>query len=48
MEKARQSVIGIEPRLPPFDLQALPKLPFDIEVVFAEDMNEVDFGEICR
>ncbi|XP_020425735.1 uncharacterized protein LOC109950606 [Prunus persica] len=38
--------MGSGPRLPPFDLQASPKLPFGMEDVFAEGVEKVDFGRL--
>ncbi|XP_034225786.1 uncharacterized protein LOC117635586 [Prunus dulcis] len=38
--------MGSGPRLPPFDLQAPPKLPFGMEDVFAEGVEKVDFGRL--
>ncbi|KAL6286171.1 hypothetical protein ACE6H2_010561 [Prunus campanulata] len=38
--------MGAGPRLPPFDLQVPPKLPFGIEDVFAEGVEKVDFGKL--
>ncbi|BBG93111.1 hypothetical protein Prudu_001023 [Prunus dulcis] len=38
LEEAHQHVMGSGPRLPPFDLQAPPKLPFGME--------DVDFGRL--
>ncbi|CAL8117897.1 unnamed protein product [Prunus armeniaca] len=48
LEEARQSVMGMGPRLPPFDLQGPPKLPFGIEDVFAEGVEKVDFSKLRR
>ncbi|BBH05783.1 hypothetical protein Prudu_017272, partial [Prunus dulcis] len=46
LEEAHQQVMGSGPRLPPFDLQAPPKLPFGMEDVFAEGVEKVDFGRL--
>ncbi|XP_020415515.1 uncharacterized protein LOC109948029 [Prunus persica] len=46
LEEAHQRVMGSGPRLPPFDLQAPPKLPFGMEDVFAEGVEKVDFGRL--
>ncbi|VVA38998.1 PREDICTED: LOC110768041 isoform, partial [Prunus dulcis] len=46
LEEAHQHVMGSGPRLPPFDLQAPPKLPFGMEDVFAEGVEKVDFGRL--
>ncbi|XP_034197228.1 myosin-7B-like [Prunus dulcis] len=46
IEEAHQHVMGSGPRLPPFDLQAPPKLPFGMEDVFAEGVEKVDFGRL--
>ncbi|CAL2229517.1 unnamed protein product [Prunus armeniaca] len=43
LEEAHQSVMGTGPRLPHFDLQSPPKLPFGIEDVFAKGVEKVDF-----
>ncbi|CAL8992715.1 unnamed protein product [Prunus brigantina] len=48
LEEAHQSVMGTGPRLPPFDLQAPPKLPFDMEDVYAEGVEKVDFSMLRR
>lgn len=48
LEEAHQSVMGTGPRLPPFDLQEPPKLPFGIEDVFDEGLERVDFGKLHR
>ncbi|CAL8084650.1 unnamed protein product [Prunus armeniaca] len=42
--EAHRSVMRTEPRLPPFDLQAPPKLPFGIEDTFVEGVEKVDFS----
>ncbi|XP_016648931.1 PREDICTED: uncharacterized protein LOC107880907 [Prunus mume] len=44
LEEAHRSVMGTGPRLPPFDLQAQPKLPFGIEDVYAKGVEKVDFS----
>ncbi|BBG99073.1 hypothetical protein Prudu_008651 [Prunus dulcis] len=46
LEEAHQHVMGSGPRLPPFDLQAPPKLPFGMEDIFAEGVEKVDFGRL--
>ena len=46
LEEAHQHVMGSGPRLPPFDLQAPPKLPFGMEDVFVEGVEKVDFGRL--
>ncbi|BBN70398.1 hypothetical protein Prudu_1468S000100, partial [Prunus dulcis] len=46
LEEAHQQVMGSGPRLPPFDLQAPPKLPFGMEDVFAEGVEKVDFSRL--
>ncbi|BBH09168.1 hypothetical protein Prudu_021592 [Prunus dulcis] len=46
LEEAHQHVMGSGPRLPPFDLQAPPKLPFGMEDVFAKGVEKVDFGRL--
>ncbi|BBH09087.1 hypothetical protein Prudu_021495, partial [Prunus dulcis] len=40
LEEAHQQVMGSGPKLPPFDLQAPPKLPFGMEDVFAEGVEK--------
>ncbi|CAL2255805.1 unnamed protein product [Prunus armeniaca] len=44
LQEAHQSVIRARLRLPLFDLQASPKLPFGMEDVFAEGVEKVDFS----
>ncbi|CAL2276871.1 unnamed protein product [Prunus armeniaca] len=44
LEEAHRSVMGIGPRLPPFHLQAPPKLPFGMDDVYAEGVEKVDFS----
>ncbi|CAL8162449.1 unnamed protein product [Prunus armeniaca] len=39
LEEAHRSVMGTGPRLPPFDPQAPPKLPFGMDDVYAEGVN---------
>ncbi|CAL8136072.1 unnamed protein product [Prunus armeniaca] len=48
LEEAHQSVMGTGPRLPPFDLQAPPKLPFGVEDVYAKGVEKVDFSRLRR
>ncbi|CAL8152803.1 unnamed protein product [Prunus armeniaca] len=40
--------MGIGPRLPLFDLQAPPKLPFGMEDVYAKRVEKVDFSTLRR
>ncbi|CAL2234274.1 unnamed protein product [Prunus armeniaca] len=46
LEEAHQSVMGTGPKLPPFDLQAPPKLPFGMEDVYAEGVKKMDFSRL--
>ncbi|CAL8133938.1 unnamed protein product [Prunus armeniaca] len=46
LEEAHRSVMGTGPRLPPFDLQAPPKLPFSMEDVYAEGVEKMDFSRL--
>ncbi|CAL8117016.1 unnamed protein product [Prunus armeniaca] len=48
LEEAHRSVMGTGPRLPPFDPQAPPKLPFGMEDVYAEGVEKVDFSGLRR
>ncbi|CAL2271349.1 unnamed protein product [Prunus armeniaca] len=48
LEEAHRSVMGIGPRLPPFDPQAPPKLPFGMDDVYAEGVEKVDFSGLRR
>ncbi|CAL2266567.1 unnamed protein product [Prunus armeniaca] len=48
LEEAHQSVMGTRLSLPHFYLQASPKLPFGMKDVFAEGVEMVDFGKLCR
>ncbi|VVA32610.1 PREDICTED: LOC110768041 isoform, partial [Prunus dulcis] len=48
LEEVHHSVMGMELRLPPFDLGALPKVPFGMHDVFAEGTERVDFGGLRR
>ncbi|CAL2230996.1 unnamed protein product [Prunus armeniaca] len=48
LEEARRSVMGTGPRLPPFDPQAPPKLPFGMDDVYVEGVEKVDFSGLCR
>lgn len=48
LEEAHRSVMGIGPRLPPFDTQAPPKLPFGMDDVYAEGVEKVDFSKLRR
>ncbi|CAL8174806.1 unnamed protein product [Prunus armeniaca] len=48
LEEAHRSMMGTRLRLPPFDPQALPKLPFGMEDVYAEGVEKVDFSRLCR
>ncbi|CAL2252505.1 unnamed protein product [Prunus armeniaca] len=48
LEEAHQSMMGMGPRLPPFDLLAPPKLPFGIKDVFPEGVEKVDFSKLHR
>lgn len=41
-------MMGAGPRLPPYNLQAPPKLPFGIDDVFAEGVEKVDFSKLRR
>ncbi|CAL2266420.1 unnamed protein product [Prunus armeniaca] len=47
LEEAHQSVMGTGSRLPLFDLQALPKLPFGMDV-YVEGVENVDFSRLRR
>ncbi|KAI5322067.1 hypothetical protein L3X38_031139 [Prunus dulcis] len=38
--------MGAGPRLPPFDLQAPPKLPFGMGDIFSDWVEKVDFGKL--
>ncbi|CAL2251463.1 unnamed protein product [Prunus armeniaca] len=48
LEEAHRSVMGTGPRLPPFDPQAPPKLPFGMDDVYAEGVEKVDFSGLRR
>ncbi|CAL2271400.1 unnamed protein product [Prunus armeniaca] len=48
LEEAHWSVMGTGPRLPPFDPQAPPKLPFGMDDVYAEGVEKVDFSGLRR
>ncbi|CAL2246901.1 unnamed protein product [Prunus armeniaca] len=48
LEEAHQSVMGIRPRLLPFDLQASSKLPFSMKDVYVEGLEKVDFSMLRR
>ncbi|CAL8155841.1 unnamed protein product [Prunus armeniaca] len=48
LEEAHRSVMGIGPRLPPFDPQAPPKLPFGMDDVYTEGVEKVDFSGLRR
>ncbi|CAL8117164.1 unnamed protein product [Prunus armeniaca] len=48
LEEAHRSMMGIGSRLPPFDLQALPKLPFGMKDVYAEGVEKMDFSRLRR
>ncbi|CAL8175215.1 unnamed protein product [Prunus armeniaca] len=48
LEEAHRSVMGTAPRLPPFDPQAPPKLPFGMDDVYAEGVEKVDFSGLRR
>lgn len=45
-EEAHQSVMRSDSKLPPFDLEMSPKLPFGMEEVFVEGVDEVDFAKM--
>ncbi|CAL2229946.1 unnamed protein product [Prunus armeniaca] len=48
LEETHRSVMGTGPRLPPFDPQAPPKLPFGMDDVYAEGVEKVDFSRLRR
>ncbi|CAL9020957.1 unnamed protein product [Prunus brigantina] len=48
LEEAHRSVMGTGPRLPPFDPQESPKLPFRMEDVYVEGVEKVDFSMLRR
>ncbi|CAL8152875.1 unnamed protein product [Prunus armeniaca] len=48
LQEAHQSVVRAGLRLPLFDLQAPPKLPFGMEDVFVEGVEKVDFSMLHR
>ncbi|CAL2257598.1 unnamed protein product [Prunus armeniaca] len=48
LEEAHRSVMGTGPRLPPFDLQVPPKLPFGMEDVYAKGVEKMDFSRLRR
>ncbi|CAL9004636.1 unnamed protein product, partial [Prunus brigantina] len=48
LEEAHKSVMGTEPRLPPLDPKAPPKLPFGMDDVYAEGVEKMDFSELRR
>ncbi|CAL9006574.1 unnamed protein product [Prunus brigantina] len=48
LEEAHRSVMWTRPRLPPLDPQALLKLPFGMDDVYAEGVEKMDFSELRR